>query len=158
MSRRCQEELGPFRACCIHQAERNADSRYSIGTSLPVGISYDASDTGQGTVLFHRCPDGSGRPVANVSKTLTDTKRCYSQIQEALAIVFALHKFHQFLYSRLFTLVSDHKPLLSLFSPNKATPANRPARWALFLSQYNYTIEYCKTSLHGNGPDIIFCG
>lgn len=139
--------------------------------SLPVGISCDASETGLGAVLFHRYPDSSERPVANVSKTLSDTQRRYSQIQkEALAIVFALHKFHQYLYGRQFILVTDHKPLLSLFGPNKATPAlaaNRLAHWVLLLNQYNYTIEYRKTSLHGNadalsrlpsGPDNIFDG
>ena len=43
-------------------------------------------------MLFHRYPDGSEQhSIDNVSKTLTDTQRRYSQIQkEALAIVFAL--------------------------------------------------------------------
>ena len=54
--------------------------------------------------------------------------------------------------------MTDHKPLLSLFGPNKATPA---------LAANNYTIEYRKTSLHGNadalsrlpsGPDNDFEG
>lgn len=43
--------------------------------SLPVGISCDASETGLGVVLFHKYPDGSERPVANVSKTLSDTQK-----------------------------------------------------------------------------------
>ena len=120
--------------------------------SLTVGISCDALETGLGAVLFHRYPDGSERrPVANVSKTLSDTQRRYRQIQkEALAIVFALHKFHQFLYGHQFILVTDHKPLLSLFGPNKATPAlaaNRLAHWALLLNQYNNSIEYRRTKL-----------
>ena len=72
---------------------------------------------------------------------LNQTQRKYSQIQkEALAIVFALHKFHQFLYGRKFILVTDHKPLIDMFAPQKAIPklaANRLARWALMLNEYN---------------------
>ena len=103
------------------------------------------------------------------SLRLTETHRTYSQIhKEALAIVFALTKFHHFLYGRKLILVTDHKPLLSLFGPNKAIPAladNRLVRWALVLSQYEYTIEYRKTAEYGNadalsrlpvGPDAQF--
>ena len=137
--------------------------------SLDIGIACDASDCGIGAVLFHRYSDGSERPIANVSKTLSQTQRKYSQIhKEALAIIFALTKFHHFLYGRKFIVVADHKPLISLFSPNKATPAlaaNRLARWALTLSQYDYLIEYRQSTKHGNadalsrlpsGPDLAF--
>lgn len=82
--------------------------------ALPIGISCDASEFGIGAVLFHRYPDGSERLIANISKTLNDTQRKNSQIQkEALSIIFALRKFHQFLYGRKFILVTDHKPLLT---------------------------------------------
>ena len=139
--------------------------------SCPVGISCDASESGVGAVLFHRYKDNSERPIAKASKTLTDAQKRYPQIQkEALSIIFALKKYHQFLYGRPFIIVTDHKLLISMFGPNTTTPmlaANRLARWSLMLSQYDYTIEYRSTKQHGNadalsrlpvGPDLPFDG
>ena len=127
-------------------------------SKLPIGISCDASNVGIGAVLFHRYSDGSERPICNVSKILTSTQRNYSQIQkEALSIIFGLKKFYQFIYGRKFILVMDHRPLLAMFGPNKATPslaANRLARWALMLSQFDYQIEYRRTKDHGNA-DVL---
>ena len=65
-------------------------------------------------------------------------ERNYSNLErEALALVFGVKKFHQYIYGRHFSLVTDHKPLESLFNEKKATPpmaAARIQRWALTLA------------------------
>ena len=43
--------------------------------SVPIGIACDASNVGIGATLFHRYPDGSERPIANLSKTLSKSQR-----------------------------------------------------------------------------------
>ena len=135
-----------------------ADMLSHFDPSLPLGVAYDASAVGIGATLFHHYSDVSERPIANISKTITASQRNYSQIQkEALAIIYALKKFFQYLCGRKFILVTDHQPLVAMFGPNKATPAlaaNRLSRWALFLRQFNYTIDYHKTSEHSNA-DVL---
>ena len=86
------------------------------------------------------------------------------------SLFFVLHKCYQFLYGRQFIPVTDHRPLFAIFGPQNETPvlaANRLARWALMLSQYDYIVEYQNKSKHGNadalsclpvGPDVHFDG
>ena len=49
---------------------------------VEIGISCAASESGLEAVLFYCYPDGSERPIANVSKTLTSTQVKYGQIQK----------------------------------------------------------------------------
>lgn len=52
------------------------------------------------------------------------------------------------MYGRKFILNTDHKPLLTIFIPNKgisAGTANRLQRWSLILLSYDFEIHYKRT-------------
>ena len=126
--------------------------------SLQIVVACDASPYGIGAVLSHRMLNGQEQPVGFVSQTLTFAEKNYSQIEkEGLACVFAVKRFHEYLYGHPFILQTDHKPLLLLFNENKAVPpqaAGRIQRWALTLAAYQYTIQCCSTAQHANADAL----
>ncbi|XP_049796400.1 uncharacterized protein K02A2.6-like [Schistocerca nitens] len=70
---------------------------------------------------------------------------------------YGVTQFHDFLYGSHFTIITDHKPLTSLFHPNKPVPprtAQKFIRWSIFLSQYRYDILYRSTAKHGNADAL----
>ena len=68
-----------------------------------------------GAVLPQWMDDYSEKPFPFISRTLSPAEKKYFQLEkEALAIVFAVKQFHQYLFGNPFTLYSDHQLLKHL--------------------------------------------
>ena len=66
------------------------------------------------------------------------------RITTGLAIIWAVKKFHRYLYGQHFTLESDHRPLQYLQTSHSQNP--RIMRWSLALQPYRYTVKYIRGS------------
>ncbi|UYV60543.1 K02A2.6-like [Cordylochernes scorpioides] len=122
-------------------------------TTLPLCLATDVSQIGVGAVLSHII-EGQERPIMFASRTLSEAEQNYSQIEkEALAIIYGVTKFHQFIYGKKFILITDHKPLVTILGSRSGIPTlstSRLQRWALILSAYTYDIKFRRTQDHGN--------
>ncbi len=107
---------------------RNLNNSFSLLRCLFIMIlkktsSWPVMHLAFGAVLSHRMVDGKERPISFMSITLTPAERNYSHLdKEGLTVIFGIKLFHKYLFSRKFTICTDHKSLLSLFSERKAVP------------------------------------
>ena len=115
----------------------------SLSLKLECGAS---SYHGFGAAISHSMPDRVDKLIAYASRSLSSAEKNYSQLEkEALALIFGVKRFHQFLYGRSFKLITDHKPLATIFGDKQgiaAVSVARLQRWAVILAAYRYTISY----------------
>ena len=85
----------------------------------------------------------SSYPLAFSSKTLTDIKSCYVNIErECLSVCFSLEKFHTYMHNRHVIVENEHKPLKMIqHKPINASPP-QPQQMLLCMQKYDYTIQY----------------
>ena len=102
-------------------------------------IYTDASDLGVGACLIQE-----GRPVAYHSHTLSPTEQRYAVIEkECLAIVSACLKFDHLLFGKpRIRVLSDHKPLSTIFQKPLENCPRRLQRMRLTLQRYDLVVEY----------------
>ena len=66
---------------------------------LPIVVESNASPTGLGAVISHILHNEEEKQISFASRTLRPTEQNYSQIEKgAIGIVFAVQKFHVYLY------------------------------------------------------------
>ncbi|HYT43837.1 MAG TPA: RNase H-like domain-containing protein, partial [Methylomirabilota bacterium] len=108
----------------------------------PFYIATDASNTGIGATLFQRHPvTGHKQYIGFMARSLSPSERNYSTTKwELLAVIFALKKFHQFLWGNPFTLYTDHKALTYLHTQKIANAMM--ITWLDTLLSYTFTVVH----------------
>ncbi len=113
-------------APCMAYFDVNKDTVITVDAS-PVGISAILSQKTKGK--------DDNKVISYASRALTDVEKRYAQTErEALAIVWGVEHFH--LYGKEFTLVTDHKPLETIYGNKNAKSSARVERWVLRLQPY----------------------
>ncbi|WP_331035211.1 reverse transcriptase domain-containing protein [Lactovum miscens] len=108
----------------------------------PFVITTDASKFACGAVLSQDV-DGIERPIAFASRAFTQGEiNKITKEQELIAIHWAVKHFRPYVYDTFFTIKSDHKSLIYLFSLKD--PSSRLTRIRLDLEEHNFVIEHIK--------------
>jgi len=97
-----------------------------------------------------KCSDEKWRLVAFISKSLSDTERNYEiHDKEMLAVVRCLEAWRHFLEGATtkFEIWTDHKNLEYFMKAQKLN--RRQARWALYLSRFNFMLKHVSGSKIG---------
>ena len=107
-------------------------------TTQDTHLLVDASPVGLGALLTQ-----NHRVVAYASKSLTAVEQHYSQTErEALAVAWGCNHFCLYLLGTHFTVLTDQKPLVSIFNKPGSNPPVRITTWISKLQNYDYTVVY----------------
>ncbi|VDL87684.1 unnamed protein product [Schistocephalus solidus] len=121
-------------------------------------VTMDASNYGIGTLISHVFPDNTEKAICHAARSLTSAERTYRQIEkETLTIIFVTKKFHKMLYGRQFTLLTDYKSLLSIFSSKNVFLCTRKIVFSdglTMLLGYDVDIRYQSTTNIGQADAL----
>ena len=102
--------------------DRNAEVTKLITDASPLGLGAELTQV----------QEGQERVTAHASRALTGVERRYSQTErEALGLMYGME----------FTLLTDHKPLETIYSTSSRNSA-RIERWVLRLQPYKFRVHY----------------
>lgn len=113
----------------------------------PFFVATDASQVGIGCTLY-QVINKETKHIAFMARALSKSERNYSTTKrELLAIVYALTKFHKFLWGRKFTLFCDHRSLVYLHTQKVAN--------AMMINWLDTILNYDFNIIHLPGMDNI---
>jgi len=118
-------------------------------------VEADASNYATGGVLSMRYSDKKWRPVAFISKFLSETERNYKiHNKEMLVVARCLEAWRHFLEGAIekFKIWTDHKNLEYFMKVQKLN--RRQARWALYLFCFNFTLKHVLGSKMGKADSL----
>lgn len=109
--------------------------------NLPFVLQTDASGEGLGAVLA-QVQEGSERVIAYASRGLSPAETRYPAHKlEFLALKWAVtSKFHDHLYGRKFSVLTDNNPLKYVMSTAKLDAIGQ--RWVSQLSTFDFDVQY----------------
>ena len=114
--------------------------------SKPFSIFSDASQIGISGVLTQQ-DELTHKPVSYYSRKLLPREKNYSTVElELLAIIASLNAFRAYVGQGPITVFSDHNPLVWL--KQSRTTNQRILRWALYLSEFDLSIQHIKGKLN----------
>ena len=118
-------------------------------------VEADASNYVTGGVLSMKCSNELWRPVAFISKSLSDTERNYEiHNKKMLAVVKCLEVQRHFLEETVvkFKIWTDHKNLEYFIKAQKLN--QRQARQTLYLSRFDFMLKHVPGSRMGKADSL----
>ena len=117
-----------------------------VQTGKPLFVFSDASSTKIAAFVAQKDPDtGLLHPVLFYSKSLTISERRSCVYLKELKAIYSTIK----LYSHIFRVcpalwLTDHEPILNLFSSPSYTPSDTAFRWVTYISSMPIKLQYIR--------------
>jgi len=118
-------------------------------------VEADISNYATRGVLSMRCSNEKWRPVVFIFKSFSETEQNYKIYnKEMLAVIRCLEAWKHFLEGTIekFEIWTDYKNLKYFIKVQKLY--KRQARWALYLSHFNFTLKHVLGSKMGKANSL----
>ena len=122
----------------------NATENTHFNPTLETRVKCDASCQGLGAALEQLDCEG-WKTVAFASRLINSNEKRYSIKElELLGVVWAIEYFKYYLFGKNFTVLTDHRSLLSVLRSHRSNKSHksRLARWIDSLLTFDFNIEH----------------